>query len=69
MRQLVESRVKVVRLLALSDEGRPSFDRWLAAQLGALGIPCFACSPSLLPAVVERVMKGEDVGPSVGAGA
>ena len=34
MRQLVDSRVKVVCLLALSDSGRPSYDHGTAAQLG-----------------------------------
>jgi VWA domain containing CoxE-like protein len=63
MRQLVDSRVKVVCLLALSDSGRPSYDHGTAAELGALGIPCFGCTPKLLPAVIERVMKGQDLAP------
>lgn len=63
MRQLVDSRVKVVCLLALSDGGRPSYDHQTASQLGALGIPCFGCTPRLVPAVIERVMRGQDLGP------
>ncbi len=63
MRQLKDSRVKVVCLLALADSGRPSFDHDTAAQLGAMGIPCFGCTPKLLPAVIERVMRGQDLGP------
>lgn len=63
MRQLVDSRVKVVCLLALSDGGKPSYDHSMAAQLGAMGIPCFGCTPKLLPAVIERVMRGQDLGP------
>jgi hypothetical protein len=62
MRRLVDSRVKVLCLLALSDGGTPSYDHGLAATLGGLGIPCFGCTPKLLPRVVERVMKGQDLG-------
>jgi len=69
MRRLVDSRVKVVCLLALSDGGRPSYDHGTAAQLGAMGIPCFGCTPRLLPAVIERVMKGQDLGPLLAAAA
>lgn len=67
VQQLVESRVKVVCLLALSDGGKPSYDHEIAAQLGGLGVPCFGCTPSLLPAVIERVMKGQDLGPLLAA--
>src|SRR5262249_18890553 len=63
MRQLVDSKVKVVCLLALSDSGRPVYDHSMAAKLGAMGIPCFGCTPKLLPAVVERVMRGLDLAP------
>jgi Mg-chelatase subunit ChlD len=65
MRKLVDSRVKVLCLLALSDEGTPAFDRALAGELGALGIPCFGCTPRLLPTVIERVLKGQPSGPVV----
>jgi hypothetical protein len=61
MRQLVDARVKVLSLLALSDAGTPAFDRVLAGQIRALGIPCFGCTPKLLPSVIERAMKGQDL--------
>jgi hypothetical protein len=63
MRQLVDSRVKVVCLLALSDSGRPAYDHQMAARLGEMEIPCFGCTPKLLPAVIDRVMRGQDLGP------
>lgn len=63
MAQLVESRVKVVSLLALSDSGKPAFDHEIASALGRLGVPCFGCTPKMLPALIERVMKGQDLGP------
>jgi uncharacterized protein with von Willebrand factor type A (vWA) domain len=60
MRQLRESKVQVIALLALSDAGRPSFDHELARALAELGIPCFGCTPKLLPGVLERALKGQD---------
>jgi hypothetical protein len=62
MRKLVDSRVRILCLLALSDSGRPAYDHETAARLGEMGIPCFGCTPRLLPAVIERVMKGQDLG-------
>ena len=63
MQRLVDSRVKVVCMLALSDAGKPSYDHDVAAQLVAMGVPCFGCTPKLLPGVIERVMKGQDLAP------
>jgi hypothetical protein len=62
MRQLVDSRVKVLCLLALSDSGKPSYDHELARDLTGLGVPCFGCTPRLLVEVVERIMRGQDPG-------
>ena len=54
--------VQFVALLALSDEGAPSYDREHAAALAALGAPAFACTPDLFPevmaAAVERPTPG-----------
>lgn len=44
--QLQAAGVQVVVLLALSDEGAPSFDRDIAAALADMGIPAFACTPT-----------------------
>ncbi len=63
MRQLVDAKVKVICLLALSDSGTPSYDHDVASRLKEMGIPCFGCTPSLLPRVIERVMKGQDLTP------
>lgn len=65
MRQLAESRVRVMVLLALSDSGKPSYDHDNARRLSELGIPCFGCTPRLLVQVVERIMRGQDLGPLV----
>ncbi|MFO0757973.1 MAG: VWA domain-containing protein [Byssovorax sp.] len=63
MRQLVDSKVKVISLLALSDGGKPSYDHDMAAKLREMGIACFGCTPGLLARVMERVMKGQDLEP------
>ena len=60
VRQLVDSKVKVLVLLALADGGTPSYDHALAARLAALGAHCFGCTPKLLVRVVERIMKNQD---------
>lgn len=62
MRELREAGVRTMTLLALSDEGKPSYDERLAAQLSRDGTPCFACTPALLPALVEGALKGQDLG-------
>jgi len=59
---LVRSGVTVVCLLALSDSGAPSHDDELAAQLAALGVPCFACTPDAFPALMAAALEGRDVG-------
>lgn len=61
MRKLVDSRVKVMVLLALSDTGHPSYDHGLAKTLTNLGIPCFGCTPNKLVAVMEKVLGGGDL--------
>ena len=56
--QMTAAGVQVVVLLALSDEGAPSYDRHNAAALAALGVPAFACTPDrfgpLMAAAIER---------------
>ena len=58
---LVNSGVTVVVLLALSDQGAPSYDRRLAAQLSALGAPSFACTPDLFPDLMAAAVGRRDV--------
>jgi hypothetical protein len=48
----------MIALLALSDEGAPSYDHQVAAALAELGVPAFACTPDsfgdLMAAAIER---------------
>lgn len=58
---LVESGVRVLCLLALSDHGVPSYDERLAKKISSLGIPCFGCTPNRLPDLVEGALRGNDL--------
>jgi len=59
--QLVEAGVQFITLLALSDEGAPSYDRDLAAKLAALGVPSFACTPDAFPGMMAAAIRRDDV--------
>ncbi len=59
---LVHSGVTVVCLLALSDSGAPAHDDILAADLAALRVPCFACTPDLFPDLMAAALEGGDIG-------
>jgi len=61
MRKIVESRVKAVTLLALSDGGHPSYDHGMAKAFAELGIPCFGCTPKKLVVLMEKVLSGGDL--------
>jgi hypothetical protein len=54
--------VQVVVLLALSDEGAPSYDRDNAAALAALGVPAFACTPDAFPDLLAVALTHGDIG-------
>ena len=56
-----ESGVTVVSLLAMADGGRPYYDEQMAQKVAGLGIPCFACNPQMLPQLLERALKGQDL--------
>jgi Mg-chelatase subunit ChlD len=60
--ELVSSGVQVICLLALSDDGRPSYDHHNAAQFAELGIPSFACTPDLFPDLMAAAIQRQDMG-------
>jgi hypothetical protein len=51
----------VIVLLALDDEGKPSYEKENAASLAALGIPCFACTPDAFPDLMAVAVSRGDV--------
>ncbi|REK76757.1 VWA domain-containing protein [Paenibacillus paeoniae] len=61
LREMHESGVKTICLLALSDEGVPSYDEDVAKKLAQYGIPCFGCSPDKLPELIEGALKSMDL--------
>nr|WP_231647972.1 VWA domain-containing protein [Saccharothrix sp. NRRL B-16348] len=61
VRELVQSGVTVVVLLALSDSGTPAYDHELAAKLSELGAPAFACTPDRFPDLLATALRREDV--------
>ncbi|HYH08140.1 MAG TPA: VWA domain-containing protein [Thermoanaerobaculia bacterium] len=58
---LVASGVNAIALLALSDDGAPAYDHHHAAQFARLGIPAFACTPDLFPALMAAAIQRQDV--------
>lgn len=61
MEFLLESGIKAMTLLAISDQGKPSFNENLANKLAKLGMPCFACTPNRLPELIEGVLRGNNL--------
>jgi len=66
LRELRESRVNVLSVLALNDAGVASFDRDLARDVRALDIPTFAATPGRLAEAVDLALRGEKGGPDGG---
>jgi Mg-chelatase subunit ChlD len=60
--ELVRSGVVVICLLSLSDQGTPGYDSHHAAQLAALGIPTFACTPDQFPELMAAAIQRQDIG-------
>ncbi|MVA74628.1 VWA domain-containing protein [Auraticoccus sp. F435] len=61
VRQLHDSGVVVVVLLALSDDGAPYYDREHAQALAALGVPAFACTPDVFPDLMAAAIGRQDL--------
>jgi Mg-chelatase subunit ChlD len=61
LRSLREAGVCVIALLALADDGAPSYDQETAAYLASVGIPAFACTPDAFPDLLAVAIEGGDV--------
>lgn len=59
--EMVESGVRAICLLALSDSGVPCYDENLAKKLSAMGIPCFGCTPQHLPELLDGALRGANL--------
>jgi len=58
---LVSSGVKVICLLALSDEGAPAFDHRNASYFAEIGVPTFACTPDQFPEMMAQAITQSDL--------
>ena len=61
LEELKSSGVTVIVLLAIIDGGKPHYDAQTAQRIAAMDIPCFACTPELLPQLLEKALKGQDL--------
>lgn len=59
---IVASEVQFITLLALSDDGKPSYDHQNATLFAELGIPNFACTPELFPDLMAAAINRQDIG-------
>jgi hypothetical protein len=59
--EMAAAGVRAICLLALSDSGVPAYDEGLARKFGEVGVPCFACTPAMLPPLLEGALKGQDL--------
>ena len=59
--ELVAAGVQVIVLLALNDEGAPSYDHANAKYFSELGIPVFACTPDKFPDLMAAALGKQDI--------
>jgi hypothetical protein len=55
------SGTRMVTLLALSDSGTPDFDEALAKRFVKAGCPSFACTPKVLPELLDAMLRNKDL--------
>ena len=58
---MTRAGVRCIALLALSDEGAPSFDHSAAQALAAVGVPAFACTPHAFPDLIAAAIERRDL--------
>ena len=61
-RTLTEAVVQLIVLLALNDEGAPSYDHGNAEFMASLRIPVFACTPDKFPDLMAAALSKRDIG-------
>lgn len=58
---IVNSGTQLICLLALNDEGAPSYDHQNASFLHSLGVPVFACTPDKFPDLMAAALSKQDI--------
>ena len=61
MTELVNAGVTFIVLLALDDDGTPSYEQGNAKFLAKLGVPVFACTPDLFPDMMAAALSRQDM--------
>lgn len=59
--ELTAAGVQIIVLLALNDDGAPSYDHENAKYLSGLGIPVFACTPDKFPDLMAAALSKQDI--------
>ncbi|WP_291914843.1 VWA domain-containing protein [Chitinophaga sp. CB10] len=59
--ELVSAGVQLIVLLALNDEGAPSYDHENAQFFADLGVPVFACTPDKFPDMMAAALGKQDM--------
>jgi hypothetical protein len=59
--EIVASGVQLIVLLALNDDGAPSYDHYNAKYLAQLGVPVFACTPDKFPDLMAAALSKQDL--------
>ncbi len=59
---IIASGVQCIVLLALDDQGHPSFDHGNAEFFAANGVPAFACTPDCFPDLIAAALQHQDLG-------
>ncbi len=60
-RTIMQAGTQLIVLLALNDEGAPSFDRAVASKLAQMNIPAFGCSPHKFPDLFAAALEKRDL--------
>ena len=61
MQELVQNGVQCICILALNDDGAPSYDRINATFFSQLEIPVFACTPDIFPDMLATTIGRQDM--------
>lgn len=60
-KNLVDSGVQIICLLALNDQGTPAYDAHNASIFAKMGIPVFACTPDKFPDLMAAAIQKQDI--------
>ena len=58
---LKQSGVKVIALLALSDDGHPAYNSDHAVKIASMHCPVFGCTPDQFPDLMAVALTGRDI--------